>query len=373
MISFIHTADVHLDAPLTQWASLYEQRQFDFRQTMQTIRDLVVEKQVDFWFIAGDLLEYHGGRRSTALFLCELFASIDPVPVFIAPGNHDPWQTGSLYQTLEWPANVIFFTPEWGVFEFPEKSCVVYGWGFPQAHVHDSPLQHFPGKLPGYQVHFMVLHGTVLTAETSEHQPYAPLAFADLSGAGMDYIALGHIHKPAEFTGPQGTVFAAYPGSPEGLSRKEANARHVLYGRVKEDGRLTLQRLPVATRVIHKLEVEINGVETAEKLLQLVSRRLNDADPKDIYYVTLSGERASHFQPPLELLQQHFSHLFYIQFADQSWPDVDADKLIAESGVFGRWLQKLQEAEANAKDEANRTVVSEARAEALRRIGGSLQ
>ncbi|MCK9927351.1 hypothetical protein MXD62_09230, partial [Frankia sp. Mgl5] len=82
---------------------------------------------------------------------------------------------------LEWPPNVIFFTPEWGVYEFPEKSCVIYGWGFSQAHLTESPLRNFPGKLPGFQYHLMLLHGTVEMGRDWGHQPYAPLPLAELA------------------------------------------------------------------------------------------------------------------------------------------------------------------------------------------------
>ncbi len=374
MLSFIHTADVHLDAPLQTWASLYEIRQFDFRQTMERIRDLVVEKRADFWLIAGDLLEHHGGMRSTALFLQELFASVEPVPVLIAPGNHDPWTEGSYYQTLEWPANVFFFTPEWGAFEFPEKSCVVYGWGFPHAHVSESPLAAFPGKLPGYRHHLMVIHGTVLDGGETEHHPYAPLPLAALAETGMDYVALGHIHKPAQYAHPhRAGVLAAYPGSPEGLNVKETGERFVLYGEVDVAGHAHVQSIPVQSRQIRQIEVEIGGVETTEALLRRVEEALAAESGDDLLYVSLTGERASHLVPPLELLQNRFRSFFFIRFEDKSWPDLDEEELLRQGGVLARWLARLGEAEAAASDERTRRVAQLARQEALRRIGGNLR
>jgi exonuclease SbcD len=374
MLSFIHTADVHLDAPLQSLSALYELRQDDFRRTMQRIRDLVSDKGVDFWLIAGDLLEYHGGKRSTALFLRELFASVAPVTVCIAPGNHDPWRPDSFYQTVDWPGNVIWFTPEWGAYEFPEKSCVVYGWGFPQPHVYDSPLKHFPGKLPGYRYHLMVLHATVGGGQEWDHQPYAPVSLAELAGSGMDYVALGHIHRPTQFRHPvRQTPFAAYPGSPEGLTAKEDGERCVLYGRLDEAGHLTLESIPVQSRLIRKREIAVAGAETMEQLIDRVERELADESPEDLLYVSLTGERASHFTPSLEVLQQRFSRFFFIQFVDKTWPDVDLEKIQAEQGIWSRWLAKLEEAEAQAADEAAREIVRMARREALWRIGGTMR
>jgi exonuclease SbcD len=374
VLTFIHTADVHLDAPLQSLSGLYERRQDDFRRTLQTVANLVRDRQVDFWLIAGDLLEYHGGKRSTALFLRDLFASVDPIPVCIAPGNHDPWRSDSYYQTLEWPGNVIWFTPEWGIYEFPEKSCVVYGWGFSQHHVYESPLRQFPGKLPGYRHHLMVLHATVMTGDAWDHQPYAPVSLNDLVAADVTYAALGHIHKPTRFLHPvRNTPIAAYPGSPEGLSSKEDGERFVLFGQVDEEGTVHLESIPVQTRKISRREVTVSGVETMESLIQHLEQELAAEENGNLLYVTLSGERPSHFVPSLDVLRERFSRFFFIQFTDKTRPDLDVEKLMAETSIWSRWLKKLDEAEANAADETAREIARLARREALDRIGGGLR
>ncbi|MDR7319005.1 DNA repair exonuclease [Brevibacillus nitrificans] len=374
MLSFIHTADVHLDAPLHTLTDLFELRQDDFRKTMRGIRDLVLDRQVDFWLIAGDLLEYHGGRRSTALFLRDLFASISPVPVCISPGNHDPWRADSFYQTLEWPGNVHWFTPEWGAYEFPEKSCVVYGWGFPQPHFFESPLATFPGKLGGYQHHLMVLHASILSKETEEHHPYAPVALQELADTGMDYAALGHIHKAAQFLHPtKKSVFAAYPGSPEALNTKEQGERCVLYGEIDAAGKVVLESVPVGQRQMRRREISLEGTETMEQLIELLEEKLASERSEDMLYVTLTGERAAHFVPSTAVVSQRFSRFFQIHVTDQTWPDVDADKLMAEAGIWGKWLAKLAQREQLATDEGEREIIRLARREALTRIGGSIR
>ncbi|MGD8192071.1 metallophosphoesterase family protein [Brevibacillus ginsengisoli] len=374
MLSFIHTADVHLDAPLASLGDLYEVRQHDFRLTMQTIRDVVKDKQVDFWLIAGDLIEYHGGTRATALFLNELFTSVDPIPVLIAPGNHDPWMEGSFYQTLDWPPNVFFFTNEWGAYEFPDKQTVIYGWGFPHAHVADSPLESFPGKLEGYHHHLMVLHGTVLTQEDWGHQPYAPLPLSRLEEVGMDYIALGHIHKAHQFIHSSRSVpIAAYPGSPEGLTSKETGERHVIYGQIEPQKGLQLSTIPVSTRQIQRVTVTLDGVETMEGLISVIHLALAHYNKNHLLYVTLEGQRASHLTPSLELLQTQFRDYYYLQFQDQTYPDIDVERLIQDNGLIGKWLVKLREARDQAATPEEQDVAQLALQEAIKRIGGSLQ
>ncbi|MCK9905570.1 hypothetical protein MXD63_36980, partial [Frankia sp. Cpl3] len=120
----------------------------------------------------------------------------------------------------------------------------------------------------------------------------------------VDYIALGHIHKPAQFVHPvTKKLFAAYPGTPEGLTAKEEGERSVIFGELKSTGELRLKNIAVQTRQIRKLEIGLERVETNEELAERVSSRLKKEDPNDLLYVTFAGERVNHFTPSLELLQ----------------------------------------------------------------------
>ncbi|QDX91297.1 DNA repair exonuclease [Brevibacillus laterosporus] len=371
MIRFIHTADVHLDAPLTNLSSIYEVRQDDFRRTMRRMRDVVIEKQVDFWLIAGDLLEYHGGTRATALFLRELFESMAPIPIFISPGNHDPWQEGSFYQTMEWPAHVHIFTDEWGVYEYPEKSCVLYGWGFPQAHVTTSPLDTFPGKLPDYRFHLMVIHGSVVTGEHMDHSVYAPMTIGGLADTGVNYVALGHIHKPMQFLHPQTKqVLAAYPGSPEGLSIKESGERYAIFGTISDTGVVTIEPISVESRIIKKMTISLKGLETVDTIVERVERELSQENKDYLLHVTFAGERASHLHVPLEIIKARCKDYFFIQFTDLTYPDIDEQQVREKGGVFGKWLEKLNDLEQATTDEREKAVIQLAKREALQRIGG---
>ncbi|MGG0757239.1 metallophosphoesterase family protein [Brevibacillus laterosporus] len=370
MIRFIHTADVHLDAPLTNLSSIYEIRQEDFRRTMRRIRDVALENQVDFWLIAGDLLEYHGGTRATALFLRELFNSMAPTPIFISPGNHDPWQEGSFYQTMEWPAHVHIFTDEWGVYEYPEKSCVLYGWGFPQAHVTTSPLEFFPGKLPDYRYHLMVIHGSVITGEYTEHSVYAPMTIGGLADTGVNYVALGHIHKPMQFLHPQTQqVFAVYPGSPEGLSIKESGERYVVLGTISNNGEITVEPISVQSRISRKMTISLKGLETIDTIVDRVEQELSQINREDLLYVTFAGERASHLHVPIEIIKSRCKEYFFIQFSDQTYPDIDEQQVKEKGGVFGKWLEKLDDLEQAATNEREKAVIQLAKREALQQIG----
>jgi DNA repair exonuclease SbcCD nuclease subunit len=95
MFKFIHTADLHLDAPLKSLAlkdqGLAEMVGNATRRALETIVDLCIEEKVDALVIAGDL--YDGDMRSmkTAAFLLSELERLNKsgISVFIIKGNHD--------------------------------------------------------------------------------------------------------------------------------------------------------------------------------------------------------------------------------------------------------------------------------------------
>ena len=66
-VSFIHCADVHLDAPFSVFGreNMSSERRKDLKKTFEKIACLVLEKDTDFLLIAGDLYEHEYAARNT--------------------------------------------------------------------------------------------------------------------------------------------------------------------------------------------------------------------------------------------------------------------------------------------------------------------
>ena len=57
----------------------------------------------------GDLFEHERVSPDTGQFLRVQFGRANPIPAFIAPGNHDWLGKESLYQRVSWSQNVRVF------------------------------------------------------------------------------------------------------------------------------------------------------------------------------------------------------------------------------------------------------------------------
>ncbi len=105
-------SDLHLDAsfagfrPRRHVASLRRQA---LRDTLRNIVSLAAREEVDALLCGGDLYEHAAFTDDTMRFVRGIFAELNPVPVYIAPGNHDWPGKASLYERANWTPNVHVF------------------------------------------------------------------------------------------------------------------------------------------------------------------------------------------------------------------------------------------------------------------------
>src|SRR3954467_8076293 len=109
-VRLLHFADLHLDTPF-RWATpeLARSRRQALRDTLLNICKIADEQRVDLLTCGGDLYEHDRFTPDTAEFLRATFADLHPLPVFLAPGNHDWFGPASLYRQVEWSPNVHIF------------------------------------------------------------------------------------------------------------------------------------------------------------------------------------------------------------------------------------------------------------------------
>ncbi len=111
-MKIVHFADLHLDSAFAWCGATGDaarRRHQALRDALLAIVDLTREVGADALFCAGDLYEHDRVTPDTAAFLRRTFAELDPVRVYIAPGNHDYYGSESLYATSEWSDNVHIF------------------------------------------------------------------------------------------------------------------------------------------------------------------------------------------------------------------------------------------------------------------------
>jgi exonuclease SbcD len=352
-------ADLHLDTPFT-WAppAAARRRRQALRDTLDAIVALVEAEGADALCCAGDLYEHERITPDTAEFLRATFARLDPVPVLLAPGNHDHLVPSSVYARTEWSPNVHVFTgSELEPFTLADGFTV---WG--AAH-------HVPANTPGFfergfrvdrgGVHVALFHGSLrsgLPFQEEGKRPHAPFDADDIPAAGLHHALVGHFHSVTD--DPRYT----YPGNPDPLTFGETGERGAVVVEVTPDGSVTRTRHRVARTQLHDVVVEVGGCTSTHEIRERVARAV--ADLRGTVRVTLVGE----VEPTAEVDTAHLDdvapHLeLLVPRLGAVTVAYDIESLAARTGtVRGRFVRDVLDAPDLDDDTRRRVLITGLRA-----------
>ena len=210
-LKILHSADWHLDSPFVGFSD--RQRQFlkeAQQQIPRKIAELCRREDCDMVLLAGDLFDGEPSRNSLDNLKKELENC--GVPVLIAPGNHDFCTGESPWLRESWPENVFVFTGDLESVTIHGLDCRIYGAAFRSM---DCPALLEDFRAQGEEKYRVaVLHGDPL----QRNSPYNPITNAQVRGSGLQYLALGHVHKAGAFR--SGETMCAWPGCPMGSSQE---------------------------------------------------------------------------------------------------------------------------------------------------------
>lgn len=336
MVKIIHGADFHLDSPFSGLSPQHSaQRRSELRQLPRRLADLARAEGADLVLLSGDLLDGQHIYRETAQALAEALGSI-PCPVFLAPGNHDPWSQHSPYASLSWPDNVhIFSSQALESVDLPGLGCTVWGRAFCASHQASSPLEGLSLPQDG-RLHLGCFHGDV-----APQSDYGPISREAIAASGLTYLALGHIHQCSGLQ-REGDTFWAYPGCPEGRGFDETGEKGALLVEA-EPGQVKARFIPLCQRKYEVLSVDITGTSD---LAGAVQRALPEDAQRHMFRVLLTGEGES---PDLAALERTLAPLCYgltlqdhTRLPQNLWQRREEDSL---TGLFLRAMWEKCQAE----------------------------
>ena len=350
MVTILHAADLHLDSPFRGLSpDRAARRRRELRDLPRRLAALAREHGADLMLLAGDLFDGTHLYRETGEALAAALGEAG-CPVCIAPGNHDPFQPGSPWETISWPDNVHLFTsPALERVVFPQLGCTVYGAAFTSSHREDDPLAGFTAPEDGL-LHLGVLHGEVQPGST-----YGPIAPESIARSGLDYLALGHIHtrRPLE---KSGATHWGWPGCPEGRGFDETGDKGVLLVKV-DKGRAEETFLPAARRRYHLLTAPLKGGEDpAAALAATLAGR-----EEDICRVTFTGDAPAGGLDLAALEGAGQGLCFSLELRDATTLPRDLWARAGEDTLTGLFLSAMAEKIAAAGGEARETLELAAR------------
>lgn len=333
-ISFIHTADLHLDTPFKGLSNdnpeLANQLKNATLRTFHRIVDLCIREQVDFLLIAGDIFDGEMQSLAAQLRLAEELKRLKAVgiPTFIVTGNHDPLV--SWISELKMPAGVYRFDAQ-GVkketFVKKGKPTVdIYGISFETRSVEKNLAKEFTLQEPMADFSIALLHGSI---GSSQHHPYAPFCMDDVRNKGFDYWALGHVHKKEIINAAFPAV--VYPGNPQGRDFGETGPRGCYKVTLSPSKAPDIEFIPTQTLRFEEITINVEGAESINDLNDLLQAiQVDDYDPTSGYLlrVRLVGRTPLHH---LISINRETEKMVAFYNENQSHTGIVIDKIICNT------------------------------------------
>ncbi|NLM31105.1 MAG: DNA repair exonuclease [Methanomicrobiales archaeon] len=268
MVRFLHTADWQIGmkaAHTGEKAKTVRQKRFE---TANHIVELAEEKDVDFVILAGDTFEDHNVDDVAVKRTVDTLNRLDPIPVYILPGNHDPMVPGGIWDRTSWK----WIESHVALLREQQEYChggdvVLYACPLAQKQSNRDPTAWIPDRADGDdRIRIGIAHGSL------EFWPDLnfPIPVDRPEQSGLDYLALGDWH------GYLVSGRSAYPGTMEPTSFSEKDPGNVLIVEIDEahaDPRIDVCSVNLLDWI--NLEPEISTTDDVEAF----NRTIQDLGP----------------------------------------------------------------------------------------------
>mgnify|MGYP002623235687 CR=1 FL=1 len=346
-VSIIHCADIHLGMELGGIGRKSTARKSEIKVSFQNIIERCEKQGTDLLLIAGDVFDAVNCKGEDVRDIIASLSRLTHTRVFIAPGNHDYYAEGCVYDSnrYEWPENTYIFKAGFETVVIDELKTCVSGAAFRSAHVESSLLVGHHGmdlvaddpERKDY-LQIGVLHGDVGTTGN-----YNPMTEEDIRLSSFDYLALGHIHKQSPVLYAGETAYA-YSGCPEGHGFDELGLKGIYEGTV-EKGKVNLEYVNLCKRRYEEVNVDISSANQRDDIKDIIKNKLDNLYGSDyaenLYKINLTGNVNADLVD-IAYIKAQLGDIYFIKIRDKSEPIIDMEAVIKAGGLKGAFVLKMK-------------------------------
>ncbi len=306
-IKFLHTADLHLGAPVRGVASAPDSwiRKLNsaIGHSFERMISVAIGEKVDFVVIAGDVFDTtRPTYREYSLFFEGMKLLNDAkIECYLIAGNHDPYTTWQKDIALL-PPNVHFLgidKPEFCVYERDdEPMCIIGGRSYynqtwmlkekiEEGITRENAVLELQSQYP--QAESIPFSIGIIHSGFDIDQRKAPSDPQKLIDQRMDYWACGHLHSRLVYPSENDPLIV-FPGCIQGRDVKETKERGCYLVELSrsdweenEEGstverlsqaEVTIEFVPTSTVVFHHFDVSIENCQTLTDIARLIQIEL---------------------------------------------------------------------------------------------------
>ena len=325
-MKFIHIADVHLGVQPDRGRRWSDLRAREVNAAFDKIIDICNEKQVELLLIAGDLFHTPPGLKELTELDYKL-SKLQGTKTVIIAGNHDYMAPGSVMEQYQFQAPAIYLpATKMGRVFVKDLNTYVVGRSYNRQEIKE-PIYDDAKPYKEGAINILLAHGGDVN--------HAPFNKQQLLDAGFDYIALGHIHKPAMLEQDK----MAYVGSLEPIDHTDVGDRGYIYGEI-QDGKCHISWHQLNVRNYVNLSLKLKESYTHGQIIDAISGEIEKLGAGHMYNIILRGEKNPNHDMDLEELMQRY---YISSVEDRTHVKADMERVTKEheDDLIGQFIKTL--------------------------------
>lgn len=337
-MKIIHCADLHLDSAMAALPKeKAAQRKAELLGSFQRMVKYGRAHGVRAILISGDLFDT-ATKRQTRIKkqVASIIRGADEIDFLYLRGNHDAEDFFPAEDDR--PENLkTFAQDEWTSFEYGDVVVTgrETGAGAIGAEVYGSL------SLDKTKTNIVMLHGQIAGALVKAKDGASLIDLKRLEGEGIDYLALGHVHKRDE--GALGRDGAwACPGCLEGRGFDECGEKGFIALDITGK-KIARSFVKCAARTIHEVEARLEGSPSFDEIKDAIQNALDGIPSEDMVKVALRGEVSEDAKiDTYGYLQLFAGNFFFLKICDETSVLVDWEKYRGDVSLKGFFIRKVE-------------------------------
>lgn len=317
-MKIIHTADIHLDSPLSQVKNSAVRR-YELLRALSDMAEYANNNGVAAIIVAGDLFDNEYATEQTVLSVAEI-VNRSKAGWYVLQGNHGGCAP---YVKLKQAApRLNLFGNEWSYFNLDNVTVCGRELGA------DDVAQYGKLTLDPKRYNIVVLHGDV------DDDSYGLIDRKALASSNVNYVALGHRHSLAKYG--FGSVKACYSGAlePRGFD-EPSQTGFVLIDTDKDEIRFVEQHI----RRIEQVRVDVSGITSDVALATRLADATSGVDKRNYLNVQFVGALNDGLHLSLVANDALSDKFFALRIDDQTTTAYNLAEIVAEVSLRGEFVK----------------------------------
>lgn len=378
--SFCQVSDLNLDSSVALSLHLSpaqrKQRNDESIEALAAAMKVAISNDVNAVFIPGNLFNSDNVTTSTLASVQKIFARLQEIPVFIAPGKYDPLFNDSVYDEsvlrargLEpWSENVhIFDANSVSSFTLPDKTSIkISGVGLTKDNRRNTP--YIPDLPEADRVAINILLLPLGFNDTTGNAANAEL-LKRIQSRGYSYVAFSGFKNELILKTEDDVIYGAAAGTFIGLTEEELGERNAIFAnldkRIGGGIDLTMHTEEFDPRRIVCVNFVVTGkeVETISFDIEHAIKKSKARKETDILLLEFNGwyPVGSEIELVTEQMKEDYFHLRYTDNTRPNYLATLSEANIIESKFAGILKQLRSEAESDDElDQKRLKVINDA-------------